>query len=95
MTDSVAEAARIVLQAISEKLVVDLGLEQDAIELNKPLHEAGVDSLMAVQLRSWFRSHVAADISVFAIMGNTSLGGLCKAAAEKSGWVERNEGKLA
>lgn len=84
---SVAEAARIALQAITEKLAAGFGVEQDAIKLDKPLHESGVDSLMAVRLRSWFRGEIGADVSVFEIMGNQTLRKLSMLAAERSKWV--------
>lgn len=84
---SLAEAARIILQAISMKLAVDFGIEQDAIQPDKPLYQAGVDSLMALQLRSWFSNNIGADVSVFLIMGNQSVRNVSREAAEKSKWV--------
>jgi NAD(P)-dependent dehydrogenase (short-subunit alcohol dehydrogenase family)/aryl carrier-like protein len=85
--NSVSEASRIVLDALTAKLAADLGLENDAIRRDKPLHENGVDSLMVVQLRGWFRSEIGANVTVFDIMGNLSLENVCKGAAEKSSWV--------
>jgi SAM-dependent methyltransferase/NAD(P)-dependent dehydrogenase (short-subunit alcohol dehydrogenase family)/aryl carrier-like protein len=84
---NVSEASRIVLEALTTKLATDLGLEEDAIRADKPLHDNGVDSLMAVQLRGWFRSEIGANVTVFDIMGNLGLESVCRRAAEKSSWV--------
>ncbi|KAH9986045.1 hypothetical protein F4779DRAFT_611951 [Xylariaceae sp. FL0662B] len=88
---SVTEATKIVMQAMFEKLATEFSIEKGAIESDKPLHAVGVDSLMAVQLRSWFRTEIGTNITVFTIMGNTCLGDLCKMAAENSEFVVREK----
>lgn len=78
-TSSLAELHSILLKAKSS---ADLGVEDD-LSVGRPLHEAGVDSLTAVQLRTWFRREIDVDVSVLSIMSNQSLRGLVGNVAEK------------
>lgn len=50
---------------------------------------------MAVQLRSWFRKEISADISVFDIMANISARELCRRAMEKSPLLVGNENEAS
>lgn len=82
---SSAEIYCVLLKAIVVKLAADLGVDEEVICGDKPLHEAGVDSLMAVQVRMWFRRELDVDVSVFSIMSNQSLKSLTKTVAEMVG----------
>ncbi|KAM7195035.1 ketoacyl-synt domain containing protein [Rhypophila sp. PSN 637] len=80
-----AEACWLILDALAKRLATDMGFVTDIQEdddkhdddwevyvsriADRPLHLSGVDSLMAVRLRGWFRAMVGADVSVFQIMG--------------------------
>ncbi|KAF2807319.1 ketoacyl-synt-domain-containing protein [Mytilinidion resinicola] len=82
-TQSVAEAADLICNAVLGRLAVQLGIQEEMIDKENPFHVTGVDSLMAVELRTWFRREIGVNVSVFDIMGNSSLFGLCVRAAEK------------
>jgi aryl carrier-like protein len=77
--------ALIVIEALRDKLARALTIHDDAIDVKQPVADYGVDSLIAAELRNWFRSVFDAEIAVFEIMraGATmaTLGGL---VAEKS-----------
>ncbi|KAI4910493.1 Type I Iterative PKS [Alternaria infectoria] len=58
----------VVLEALARKLARALSIPPEEIDVNKPLHAFGVDSLVAVELRNWIGKEFAADIAVFDIM---------------------------
>jgi acyl carrier protein len=81
---SSSEQTAMVVEAFLHKLSSELGVDEEAVDMDKTTYDIGVDSLMAVQLRSWFRKEINANISVFDIMGNVSARELCGQAMEKS-----------
>lgn len=81
--ESDAEAAELICNTVTQKLASQLGIEEKIIDKEKPVHVAGVDSLMAVELRTWFKKEIGINVSVFEIMGNKSLQGLCAKVVEK------------
>jgi hypothetical protein len=72
-TKSVNEAGDIVVEALVGKLSKALAIPTKDIDITKPLHAYGVDSLLAVELRNWFAKEVRADVAVFDIMGGSSI----------------------
>lgn len=56
--------------------------DQD-IDHNIPLVELGIDSLVAVEVRSWFLKELKIDVSVLKVIGGDSLSELCDSALEK------------
>ncbi|KAG7103603.1 Highly reducing polyketide synthase alt5 like protein [Verticillium longisporum] len=84
---SLADAADIVGTAIVQKLCKALSSSERDIDTSKPLHSYGVDSLVAVELRTWFMKEVGADMAVFDIMGGSSLKELAELAAKRSSFV--------
>ncbi|KAF2637935.1 ketoacyl-synt-domain-containing protein [Massarina eburnea CBS 473.64] len=81
---SVAEAHNVSVQGLRWKIATDLGIPEDDVDPSKPLHEVGVDSLLAVQIKTWVREEMGADISVFDIMGTKSMSQLCLQMVSKS-----------
>lgn len=65
---SVDARATVVVSALAERLSRALSVPQEDIDPRKPLSEFGVDSLMAVELRNWFRREFRANVSVFDLM---------------------------
>ncbi|KAI9830142.1 MAG: hypothetical protein M1819_005819 [Sarea resinae] len=53
------------------------------IERAQPLLNLGVDSLMAVEIRSWFLKETDVDVSVLKILGGASVTELCREAAAR------------
>ncbi|KAL4976935.1 hypothetical protein BDW66DRAFT_166095 [Aspergillus desertorum] len=77
------QALAIVQDCFTAKLRVILQLADQAIDYDAPLVELGLDSLVAVEVRSWFLKELKVDIPVLKVVGGASLGDLCKQALDK------------
>ena len=76
--DGAADVVRIALvQKLSKALTVDV----EDIETTKPLSRYGVDSLLAVEVRTWIFTELQADISVLQLLSNVPLSQQAKVAA--------------
>ena len=83
--DSLAQAGHAVAEALVAKLARSLpNLRRDEVDLGKPLHAYGVDSLLAVEVRSWIVKECRADVAVFEILGGTSFAALGAIVAGKT-----------
>ncbi len=58
-------------------------LGDQPIDFDAPLVELGLDSLAAVEVRSWFLKELKVDIPVLKVVGGASLVELCQKAMEK------------
>ncbi|KAL9618384.1 MAG: hypothetical protein Q9160_006892 [Pyrenula sp. 1 TL-2023] len=85
--ESAADAAETVSQAIVQKLSKALAVSEDTFDLTKPMHNYGVDSLFAVELRNWFGKDMNADIAVFEILGDSSFVDVGKMIVSRSRYV--------
>ncbi|KAF5639068.1 polyketide synthase [Fusarium sp. NRRL 52700] len=92
---SLADAAEIVSAAIVQKLCKALSSSERDIDVSKPLHSYGVDSLVAVELRAWFMKEVGSDVAVFDIMSGQSLEELAELAAKRSSFANFDDEKEA
>ena len=70
------ETQAMISKAICNRLSETLALSIDDIEPSKPLHAYGVDSLVAMEMRNWFREALHVDMVVFDILSNISIDGL-------------------
>lgn len=86
--ESLSDAADVICEALKTKLGRILGIDRDNVDATKPTHSYGVDSLVAVELRNWFKKAVSADVAVFDILGNESMAVLAAGVAEKSEFVK-------
>jgi acyl carrier protein len=86
--ESHKEAEEIVVQAVVRKLSRALGIEQHDIDPAKPLHAYGVDSLVAVELRTWVIKELGAEIAVFDMMGDSSIRALASLIALRSALIQ-------
>ncbi|KAL8721594.1 MAG: hypothetical protein Q9225_001758 [Loekoesia sp. 1 TL-2023] len=77
------QALEILQESFSAKLRVTLQISDPAIDYGSPLVELGVDSLVAVEVRSWFLKELKVDIPVLKVVGGASLAELCQRALEK------------
>ncbi|KAI0597513.1 hypothetical protein F4775DRAFT_593206 [Biscogniauxia sp. FL1348] len=77
------EALDILLDCFSAKLRVIIQLGDQAIDQDAPLVELGIDSLVAVEVRSWFLKELKVDIPVLKVVGGASPVDLCQRALEK------------
>jgi hypothetical protein len=55
-----------------------MGSTTDDIEVTKSVSSSGVDSLLAVELRSWNYAAMQADVSVFDLLGNILISSLAR-----------------
>ncbi|PYH64235.1 KR-domain-containing protein [Aspergillus vadensis CBS 113365] len=62
-----------VSRAICERVSDVLAINADDIDPAKPLHMYGVDSLVAMELRSWFKEALQKDVAVFDILSNRPI----------------------
>jgi acyl carrier protein len=73
----------IVSTGLMAKLRIKLGLSPDQGYLSQKtqLAELGVDSLIALDLRSWFSKEVGVDVSILEILSGVSIGDLAHSAS--------------
>ena len=71
------------VDCLAAKLRVMLQLGDQDIDCDAPLIDLGIDSLVSVEVRSWFLKQINVDIPVLKIAGGASLSELCQKAYEK------------
>lgn len=76
------EATSVVLEELKKKLSQTMMIDVDEINPSKQLFMLGVDSLIAVELRSWFAKVFAADVAVFNILQGSTAADLAQLVAE-------------
>jgi hypothetical protein len=84
---SMDEASDIVEAALAQKLAKSMMVDVENIDASRPISNYGVDSLLAVEIRSWLFEEVQADISVFELLSNIPIGALARKIASKSKYV--------
>jgi hypothetical protein len=77
-------AAEIVVASLVEQLARTLAISVGDIDTNKPPFTFGVESLVAVELTSWFLNEISADIPVVQILGHLTIAELGFLAAKQS-----------
>jgi zearalenone synthase (highly reducing iterative type I polyketide synthase) len=70
---SLREATDIVSSALRHRLARELQTEVENIDVGRPLHGYGIDSLMAVEIRNWIVAHLQAETSLFEVLGAGSI----------------------
>ena len=86
---SMDEATEYVQSALVQKLSKSMMVELEDIEVNRPISNYGVDSLLAVEIRSWLFTEVQADISVFDLLSNVPIASLARKIVTKSKCVSK------
>ena len=81
------ETATLLGKEIGRKLFSFLLRSDDDLDLVIPLSQLGVDSLVAVEMRAWWRQAFGFDISVLEFLGMGNLAALGRHAAEGLGKV--------
>ncbi|KAF2811141.1 reducing type I polyketide synthase [Mytilinidion resinicola] len=82
--NSQIDAAHVVEQALVAKLQRTLAGLHGEVDMYKPVAAYGVDSLLAVELRSWIAKEFKADVAMFEISGGASFSTLSKLVVERS-----------
>ena len=92
-SESLVEASAVVYNAVINHLEPIFPGLADNPDIEKPLHSYGVDSLLAIELRTWFGNEFGADVAIFEILSESSLAELSVSIARKSSfrqaaWME-------
>lgn len=84
--DSITKAGDVVSRALVERLMgsQSKAIDMSEVDFSRPLHNFGVDSLMAIELRAWFAKEFAASVPIFEILSEGSLEALGVSVALKS-----------
>lgn len=83
-TSSPRECAEIISTGFIAKLKHKLQLSDDgSVTADNSLTELGVDSLVAVDLRTWLVREVGVDVPILKLLGGSSIGELSSEAAAK------------
>jgi len=85
--ESLQQVRHIIIGGLQTRLSNSLGIEIENIDPSRPMHTFGVDSLSAVEVRTWFRNAVGVDITVFDILGNSSIEQLAQRVAPTSSFI--------
>jgi acyl carrier protein len=81
---TLADAREVILGALRGKLHAAKFLpDQDSQHNSTPLVDLGVDSLIAVNVRSWFQKELSVDVPVMKILGGASMVDLVDSILEK------------
>ncbi|KAF2690330.1 putative polyketide synthase [Lentithecium fluviatile CBS 122367] len=80
-----SEGTTIITSAIRDKLARVLSRPAEDIDVTKPMHAHGVDSLFAVEFRNWFMKSLKVDVPIFEILGGGAIEALGGSVAEKLG----------
>ena len=81
---SVQEAARIASKSLVEKLATVLITPAEEISTNKPVVALGLDSLVAVEVRSWITKELDTKISTMELMTSPSIKALADVVVARS-----------
>ncbi|EPE26251.1 Thiolase-like protein [Glarea lozoyensis ATCC 20868] len=93
---SMKEVREIILSALLDKLSKTLAVDKKGLDIVKPMHSYGLDSLSAVEMRAWFGNAIAADVAVFHILGNSSIEQMVTSIAPKSKFLsEKVKGEVS
>lgn len=81
---SLAAGVQLVETGLIRKLSKVLFIAEQDIDPALPVYSAGVDSLVAVELKYWFLKELHSEVAVFNILSDESLSSLCGFAVAKS-----------
>ncbi|KAI5925273.1 hypothetical protein F4810DRAFT_718242 [Camillea tinctor] len=82
-TESDEEALALLEDELSRALQNMLQISADKIDRQSPLMDLGIDSLVAVQVRTWFLKELGVDVPVLKILSDASVRHLSKDALSK------------
>ena len=85
-------AEAIVIKATREKIAKVISVKVEDVEAAVPLTTYGVDSLVAVELRTWFFKELGAKVASFDIISDSTIEAL-SAKVAKSALVDLNNGE--
>ncbi|KAF9887258.1 hypothetical protein FE257_010386 [Aspergillus nanangensis] len=80
-----SSAAEFVSNALRARLAKQMMVDIEDVDPSKPVSGYGVDSLTAVDIRSWGLKEAQADVSILDIVNNVSIMSLAEGIVSKSG----------
>lgn len=87
-----SEALSILESAFSSKVELMLQLEVGSTDAQAPLLRVGIDSLVAVELRSWFLRELDIDMPVLKFLNGASVSDICRDALARISTSSRMRG---
>ncbi|KAL4820484.1 hypothetical protein BDW67DRAFT_180867 [Aspergillus spinulosporus] len=81
---SMQEAADVIAESLMQRLSKAIGVPIQNLDATKPMNQYGVDSLVAVELRNWFKWKLDADVAVLEMLGKMTFEEMGRVAAGKS-----------
>ncbi|KAM0342042.1 hypothetical protein ACHAPU_009770 [Fusarium lateritium] len=77
------EAVAAVTEAFCGKLETMLQLASGSVNISRPIIDIGIDSLVAVEIRTWFLKELGADVPVVKILGGDTVEQVSTLATKK------------
>jgi len=71
--DSLNTAAKYIEEALQLQILSMMSVPKEEFDPYKPLVAYGVDSLIAVEIRTWISKSIGADVAIFDILGRNSI----------------------
>lgn len=90
---SIDEATDAIQAMLLAKIASIISVPTADINVAKPVHTYGVDSLVAVELRNWLAKSLRSDLSILELTSNTPITELSKRIAGRSRWVSSVDGQ--
>lgn len=72
-SSSLVDSGAIMSRALVKKLPRTFSTLQNEVNMQQPLHTYSVDSLLAIELRSWIAKELSTDVPVFEILGGSTF----------------------
>lgn len=82
-SDSEDGAIALVQEAFSAKLESMMQLPAGSVQVQQSLLSLGIDSLVAVEIRTWFLKELGTDVPVLKILGGDTVAQICTAATRR------------
>ena len=79
---SQGDRAELMAQLIQQIVASVLKSETDSVQLDRPINELGIDSLMATEIQILFESNLGLSISVLELIGDTTIRSLAVSSLE-------------
>lgn len=88
---SAEEAVEHIMAALVRRIAKAMAMPAEDIDPRRPLHAYGVDSLLGIELRTWFKKFFGIEITVFEILGAKDFALLAELAVQFGGrFIEQN-----
>ncbi|NEQ64996.1 MAG: acyltransferase domain-containing protein, partial [Symploca sp. SIO2D2] len=90
-TASISERKNLLRDYLQSEIVQVLGMNHEQVDLQKPLNDMGVDSLMALELRSRIKTHLEVELKVSKFVEGVSISDLVTEVNEQLEQIKANQ----